>query len=265
MQDVIYLTQEGYDKKKAELDHLVRVRRPQVLERIKQCQDRGDLEEEGGDTEFQEAKREYAWVESRIEELRKVLAVSEVLPLAQIRVDRVGLGTVVDLRDIDTRKRRVCQICSALEADPAANRISAESPVGAALLDKTPGETVEVKTLAGVRRYKILKLSAEFPSRVAPKPVVAAAKREPKAPAPVAKAKALVAKPKAKAPAPVVKAKAPVAKPKARSGKARGAAAKPKAAVAKGRATGSRAKGAGRARTSTGKAKAAAVKARKKR
>jgi transcription elongation factor GreA len=263
MQDVIYLTQEGYDKKKAELDHLVRVRRPQVLERIKQCQDRGDLEEEGGDTEFQEAKREYAWVESRIEELRKVLAVSEVLPLAQIRVDRVGLGTVVDLRDIDTRKRRVCQICSALEADPAANRISAESPVGAALLDKTPGETVEVKTLAGVRRYKILKLSAEFPSTVAPRPVVAVANRKAKAPAPVAKAKAPVAK--AKAPAPVAKAKAP--------------AAKPKAAVAKGRATGSRAKGvggygkgrtggpkaAGRARTPTGKAKTAAVKAKGKR
>lgn len=164
MVDVIYLTREGYEKKKRELDHLVKVRRPQVLERIKQCQDRGDREEEGGDTEFQEAKREQAWVETRIEELRKVLAVSEILETAQIPLDRVGLGSVLRLQDLDSRQKRVCQIVSALEADPAANTISAESPVGTALLNKAPGETVEVKTPAGTRRYKILKLATQFPA-----------------------------------------------------------------------------------------------------
>lgn len=186
MVDVIYLTREGYEKKKRELDHLVKVRRPQVLERIKQCQDRGDREEEGGDTEFQEAKREQAWVETRIEELRKVLAVSEILETAQIPLDRVGLGSVLRLQDLDSRQKRVCQIVSALEADPAANTISAESPVGTALLNKAPGETVEVKTPAGTRRYKILKLATQFPAPprkqtgVVPKPKVKPAADTPK-------------------------------------------------------------------------------------
>lgn len=189
MEDVIYLTKEGYDKKKRELEQLVKVRRPQVLERIKQCQDRGDIEEEGGDTEFQEAKREQAWVETRIEELRKVLAVSELLEEGQVPLERVGLGSVVQLQDLDTRQKRTCQIVSALEADPATNKISAESPVGAALRDKTAGQTVEVRTPAGLRRYKILKLGVEFP------PVPARAPAKPK-PAP-AKPKSARGKPKA--------------------------------------------------------------------
>jgi transcription elongation factor GreA len=212
MVDVIYLTKEGFEKKKRELDYLLKVRRPQVLERIRQCQDRGDREEEGGDTEFQEAKREQSWVESRIEELRKVLAVSEILETNQISLERVGFGSIVHLRDLDTRQKRICQIVSALEADPATNRISAESPVGTALLDKVPGDVVEVKTPAGTRRYKVLKLTDEFPpssSRLpsAPsvpksKPILATPTAKPKSkPTPTAKPKSkptLTTKPKSK-------------------------------------------------------------------
>jgi len=244
--DVIYLTQEGYEQKRQELEHLVKVRRPQVLERIKTCQDRGDLEEEGGDTEFQEAQREQDWVESRIEELRKILAVSEILQLGDIPLDRVGVGTVVHLRDLDTGEKRLCQIVTGVESDPANKKISAESPVGAALLDKVRGETVEAKIPAGVKRYKILRLGAELPparrARVGAveKPTKPVAVAKPK-PVPAAKAQAKQPRKKAR-----TKPTATKVSRKAASGKAKVAAArgkkKPTAAKAKAKAAGPKAR-----------------------
>jgi transcription elongation factor GreA len=151
----IALTPEGQAKLEDELTHLETVRRREVGERIKEAKEFGDISE---NSEYDDAKNEQAWVESRILEVTQILARATIID-APKKSDKVTLGSKVELES-GAGATHVYQVVGSAEADPAADKISNESPVGAAILGHKKGETVKVNTPSGkVITYTIVSIS----------------------------------------------------------------------------------------------------------
>ncbi|NTU71072.1 MAG: transcription elongation factor GreA [Coriobacteriia bacterium] len=144
MNKEVALTPEGQAKLEEELRHLETVRRREVGERIKEAKEFGDISE---NSEYDDAKNEQAWVESRIIEVTQILARATIID-APKKNDKVNLGSKVKLRDA-SGDEHTYQVVGSAEADPADNKISNESPVGAAILGHKKGEVVKVTTPSG--------------------------------------------------------------------------------------------------------------------
>ena len=151
----VYLTPEGLEKLKAELDHLRTVRRQEVASRIQKAK---ELSSPVDNAEYEEAKNEQAFVEGRILQLEKMVKNASIIRAEEAASDTVVLGSRVTVRDQDDEERDYTIVGSA-EASPTEGRISNESPVGRALLGKHKGETVVVHVPAGDFSYKILDIS----------------------------------------------------------------------------------------------------------
>ena len=146
----VYLTPDGRRKLEEELEHLRKVRRPQVAERIRLAKEGGDISENSG---YEEAKNEQGFVEGRIMTLEAMLRDAIVLN-EPLESDLVQLGSHVTVLDADGEST-VFQIVGSAEADPRAGRISNESPVGKALMGHRVGDTVIVRAPAGSLRFTI--------------------------------------------------------------------------------------------------------------
>ncbi len=154
MNSDIALTPAGQVKLEEELRHLETVRRREVGERIKEAKEFGDISE---NSEYDDAKNEQAWVESRIIEVTQILARATVVD-APTKSDKVTLGNKVKLES--SHGVTVYQVVGSAEADPSDDKISNESPVGHAIMGRKKGETVKVTTPSGkVVEYKILAIS----------------------------------------------------------------------------------------------------------
>lgn len=151
----IFLTAEGLRKLQEELEHLKSVARKEVAERIREAKAFGDITE---NSEYDTAKAEQAQIEGRIETLQYILQ-SAVISAGPNSNGHVSVGSTVRLREMTSGEERVYYIVGALEADPSANRISNQSPLGEALMDQTAGATVSVVTPGGTRTYTILSVS----------------------------------------------------------------------------------------------------------
>ena len=140
----IVLTSAGKEKLEAELLELETVKRIEIGNRIKVAREFGDISE---NSEYDDAKNEQAWIEGRISEITQILANATMaeLPKRQSRVLVGGVVTVV----MDNGDERRLTIVDAAEADSSEGRISHESPVGAALLNKKKGDVVKVDTPNG--------------------------------------------------------------------------------------------------------------------
>ena len=150
----IALTPAGQIKLEEELKHLETVRRREVGERIKEAKEFGDISE---NSEYDDAKNEQAWVESRIIEVTQILARATVVD-APTRSDKVTLGNKVKLESASGVT--VYQVVGSAEADPSNDKISNESPVGHAIMGRKKGDAVKVTTPSGkIIEYKILAIS----------------------------------------------------------------------------------------------------------
>ena len=155
MNKEVVLTPAGQVKLEEELRTLETVKRREVGERIKEAKDFGDLSE---NSEYDDAKNEQAWVESRIIEITQILAHATVID-APTKSDKVALGSKVRLES-STGAVHVYQLVGSAEADPADDKISNESPVGSAILGRKKNETVEVTTPSGkVISYTIVSIT----------------------------------------------------------------------------------------------------------
>lgn len=152
----LLLTAEGLAKLEAELDELKLVRRKEVAEKIKQALAFGDLSE---NSEYDEAKNEQAQVEARIAQLEGMLKIARVVDEGAIDTDAVSVGTKVKILDIEFEEEEEYSIVGPTEANPSANKLSYESPVGKALLGKKVDDVVDVQTPGGVVQFKILEIS----------------------------------------------------------------------------------------------------------
>jgi len=149
------LTPEGYERLRAELDHLRSVRRKEVAQRIRESKELGDPIE---NPEYEQAKIEQAALESRILELQRILQYATVIDDPSANADQVGVGSRVKVLAPDTKEGLELAVVGPFEADPTAGMVSSESPVGKALIGHTVGDTVEVAAPTGVIKYQIVEV-----------------------------------------------------------------------------------------------------------
>lgn len=148
----VILTTEGLRRLEEELSNLKSVRRREVAERIKQAIEFGDITD---NSEYEDAKNEQAFIEGQIITLEKMLRNARVIDAAEVGTDVVGIGSTVLLQDLSDGKEYRYTIVGSAEADPAALRISNESPVGRALLGQPKGAVVDVEVPAGRLKFMI--------------------------------------------------------------------------------------------------------------
>lgn len=149
------LTAEGKRKLEEELDHLKRVKRPQVAERIRQAKEEGDLRE---NAEYDDAKMEQGFVEGRIRELETMLKHVQLIDHRN-GSSVVSVGCTVTVCEEDEETEEVFTVVGSAEADPSRGRISNESPLGRALLGRKPGDVVQVQTPGGRLNFRIVAIN----------------------------------------------------------------------------------------------------------
>jgi len=159
MGEEVFLTKEGMEKLKAELHHLKTVRRKEVAARIKEAREYGDIIE---NSEYDDAKNEQAFVEGRIKDLEILLRNVQIIEdddgAEGTPNEEVKIGSTVELRDLDSEENFIYTVVGSAEADPTANRISNESPVGQAILGRKVGERIAVEVPAGTINYEIVRI-----------------------------------------------------------------------------------------------------------
>jgi len=155
MADAIKLTQEGLVKLKAELEDMKGRQRMEVAAKIKEALSFGDISE---NSEYDDAKNEQAQLENKISQLEKQLK-NVIIIEESAGTDVVALGLKVTLLDVEFEEEEVYQIVGSTEADPMANRISDESPIGSAIMGKKVGDVVDIAVPAGTIQMKIVDIS----------------------------------------------------------------------------------------------------------
>lgn len=151
----VFLTREGYDNLKNELEELKTVTRKEVSERIKVALGYGDLSE---NAEYDQAKNEQALVEDRILQIENTLRMAKIVEEHEVTTDKVNISTDVTVLEEGEDEPEVFSIVGSAESDPINNKISNESPLGAALLGRRRKDVVEVEAPDGVIRYKIISI-----------------------------------------------------------------------------------------------------------
>ncbi|PIP25195.1 MAG: transcription elongation factor GreA [Candidatus Nealsonbacteria bacterium CG23_combo_of_CG06-09_8_20_14_all_36_12] len=147
-----YLTQEGLGKLKKELEYLKTTKRKEIAERLERAISFGDLTENAA---YQEAKEAQAFLEGRILELEDIIR-NAVLISNQKKKEFVQIGSIVEVKS--QGKKEKFQIVGSEEARPLEGKISYNSPLGKALLNRKKGEKFQVQTPETKREYKILKI-----------------------------------------------------------------------------------------------------------
>jgi transcription elongation factor GreA len=145
-----YISKDGLDKLRVELDQMLAIRRPEIAQRIHDAKEHGDLSE---NAEYEDAKNEQAFVEGRIQTLESMIKNAQLID-ENASTDHVQIGSTVKVEGDDGTQTFL--IVGSAEAKPAEGRISNESPVGRALLGKRRGEKVVVQVPAGDFSYKIV-------------------------------------------------------------------------------------------------------------
>ncbi len=149
------MTSRGYQLLMEELKRLKAVERPKIVLEIEEARDHGDLSE---NAEFHAAKDRQSLLDVQIREIEDRLARAQVIEISKLSGDKVVFGATVSLADGDTGEKVVYKIVGDHEAEPKNGKISISSPVARALIGKSEGDEVQVRTPTGVRTFEILGL-----------------------------------------------------------------------------------------------------------
>lgn len=148
-----YLTQEGYDRLRKELDEMKSTGRSEVANAIAEAREKGDLSE---NAEYDAAKDAQGMLELKINEIEKILMNAKILDESQIDTSKVVLLTTVKLKNLNVNKVAEYKLVSESEADLKNRKLSVSSPIGEGILGKKVGDIAEVKTPAGIIKFEIL-------------------------------------------------------------------------------------------------------------
>lgn len=151
--NTVYLTKEGLQELKDELDNLINVRRPENIVAIKEARSLGDLSE---NAEYDAARNEQAQIEARIKQLEKMLENAEII--SETSTDQVGIGNTVSIKYVDDDEEDEYKIVGSQEADPFESKISNESPIAKALLNHKVGDLVTVDSPNGSYEVEIIEI-----------------------------------------------------------------------------------------------------------
>lgn len=149
----IYLTEEGLNEIKKELDYLKQVKRPEVINALKEARALGDLSE---NAEYDAARTEQAEVEGKITELESMIEHAVVIKAGE--TDKVSIGTNVKIKYVDDDEIEEYSIVGSKEADPFQNKISNESPIANAIMGHSVNELVWVESPNGKYQVEIMEI-----------------------------------------------------------------------------------------------------------
>lgn len=152
MSDTNYVTQDTFEKMKAELKQMKGVDRPAASRAIAEAREKGDLKE---NAEYDAAKEAQGMLEAKIKQLDGILATARILDENSIDTSKVSILTKVTLTNLATKKKVTYKIVSEKEADLKLGKISVTSPIGKSLLGKIIGDQVEVIVPAGILNFKV--------------------------------------------------------------------------------------------------------------
>lgn len=152
----IYLSQEGYDNLKTELQSLKSIDRPRVINQISEARDKGDLSE---NAEYDAAKEAQGLLEARISKLENDVANARVLAHEDMDTSTVHLLTKVTIKNTANGMEMTYAIVSEAEADLAAKKISVTSPIGKGLLGKAVGDIAAIEVPNGIIHFEIIEIS----------------------------------------------------------------------------------------------------------
>jgi transcription elongation factor GreA len=152
MVPVNYVTQESFEKLKAELHQLRTVERPAAARAIAEAREKGDLRE---NAEYDAAKEAQGHLEAKISQVEAIVANSRIVDTNTIDTSTVSILTKVKITNLATQKTMQYHIVSEKEADLKLGKISATSPIGKGLIGKAVGEIAEVQAPTGILRFQV--------------------------------------------------------------------------------------------------------------
>lgn len=155
MSQEVYLTRNGYEKLREELERLKTVERRKISKAIGEARLQGDISE---NAEYDAAKDAQGHCEARIAEMEMKLSNVRIIEDQRIPADRIYIGAIVTLQDVSTQSEVKYMLVSPEEADFENNKLSIFSPVGKGLMGHQVGDEVKVEVPAGVSTYKVLKI-----------------------------------------------------------------------------------------------------------
>ena len=151
--DKVPMTKKGHAALEAELKDLISVQRPNVVEAIAVAREHGDLKE---NAEYHAAREQQSFIEGRIAQLEYALSMAQVIDPLTMDGKSVKFGATVEIVDEETDEDSTYQIVGDLEADMDSGRISLSAPLARALIGKSEGDSVTVRSPKGARDYEIL-------------------------------------------------------------------------------------------------------------
>ena len=154
--ELIYMTEAGYNKLKAELEHMRGVERPAISAAIAEARDKGDLSE---NAEYDEAKNEQAILEAQIAELQYTVDNAEIIEDSNISVDEIGMGSIIKIKRVGSDKVETFNIVGTNHVDIKNGKISDESPIGKAAMKKKVGDIFIVEAPVGELRFEVIEIS----------------------------------------------------------------------------------------------------------
>jgi transcription elongation factor GreA len=154
--DRIPITREGYEKKKAELDHMENVQMIEVAKRIAAARELGDLSE---NAEYHAAREDQGMLKARIDALKDQLSRAYFVDKSTLPTDTVVFGARVRVKDLDMEEEEVFQLVGPGEEDYNQNKILTTSPIGQGLLGKRIGDVAEIAVPMGKLRFEVVEIS----------------------------------------------------------------------------------------------------------
>lgn len=151
-----YMTQEGYDKLRAELDELKSEGRAEAARAIAEAREKGDLSE---NAEYDAAKDAQGLLEAKINEMEKALAKARIIDESELDTSKVTILSKVRLKNLKVKKEISYILVSETEANLKEKKISVNSPIGQGLLGKEVGDVAEISTPGGIIQFEILEIS----------------------------------------------------------------------------------------------------------
>jgi transcription elongation factor GreA len=156
MGDVLYITEEGLQKLKEELEKLRTVERPMISKMLAEATDKGDLTE---NTEYSAAKEAQGMLEMKIAKLEDVIARSRIIDESKIDNSTIRILNKVKIRNLKSNNVMEYQLVPESEADLKKGKIAVNSPIASGLIGKKVGDTVEIKVPSGVIHFEIISVS----------------------------------------------------------------------------------------------------------
>jgi transcription elongation factor GreA len=156
LMEKIPITKTGFEKLKKELEHLKTVAVPENIRDIEVARAHGDLSE---NAEYTAAKERQSFIHGKIQEIENNLATSYIVSLEGLATDKVVFGSTVTIEDMNTGDSITYQLVGPFESDINENTISVTSPIGKAMIGKSVGDEIQVKTPGGMREFEVVDIS----------------------------------------------------------------------------------------------------------